>query len=344
MLHRSQERKPVPMKHYLGVSVILFALLFLLPLFTVTMVRRESAGEQEESVEILPPGEIDSHETIRVKLKDGVQEMTMGEYLQGVVRAEMPASFEQQALCAQAVAARTYTLYKIASGSNHGTQADVCSDPTCCQAYLDKTSAMSNWGARGESYEAKIENAVAATDGQTILYDGAPILAVFHSCSAGQTKSSGEVWKQDLPYLQSVSSPEKAGEIPNYYSRVEFTADEFQKKFLAAYPNADFSGSVSGWITGLTTTEGTNVDTVTVGGVKVRGAQMRTIFGLRSASFETEATDGKIIFYVTGFGHGVGMSQYGANEMAKEGSTWQDIIQHYYTGVTVAAWTRNGAA
>jgi stage II sporulation protein D len=337
-----------PVKPYLSTSAVLLCLLFLLPLATVTVIHHEhaeKAGEQEpERIEILPPGEIDSKEKVRVLLDGGVQEMPMNEYLQGVVRAEMPASFEQEALCAQAVAARTYTLYKIVTGGNHGDEADVCGDPTCCQAYLGLDSAKKNWGDDAERYEAKIENAVSATDGQTILYGGEPILAVFHSSSAGRTKSSGEVWSQDLPYLQSVSSPEIGGEIPNYFSRVEFTAAEFKKLFLAAHPEADFSGGAEGWVRDLTVTEGTNVDTVTIGGVTVRGAEVRTIFSLRSASFETEVQDGKLVFFVTGYGHGVGMSQYGANEMAKEGSDWQEIISHYYTGVTIAPFTRDGAA
>jgi stage II sporulation protein D len=311
----------------------------------VTVIHRDQTGEQNpESVEVLPPGEIDSAEKVRVLTKSGVATMTMSRYLQGVVRAEMPASFEQEALCAQAVAARTYTLYKISSGGNHGTQADVCTDPTCCQAYLDQKSAASNWGARAQQYEAKIENAVAATDGQTILYNKTPILAVFHSSSAGRTKSAGEVWSNNLPYLQSVESPEKGDAIPNYYSRVEFSKAKFCEKFRSVHPKADFSGSAKSWIQDLTVTEGTNVNTVVIGGIKVRGAEVRTIFSLRSASFETGVEDGKIVFYVTGYGHGVGMSQYGANEMAREGKTWREIIQHYYTGVSIAAWSRNGAA
>ncbi|MDN0031924.1 stage II sporulation protein D [Oscillibacter ruminantium] len=331
------------MKRYLGVSIVLLCLLFLLPLATVVthVVRREAAEEpaakEETKIELLPPGETDGSYTIRVLKGDKVETMTMGEYLQGVVRAEMPASFEQQALCAQAVAARTYTLYKMASGGNHGDLADICTDHTCCQAYLDKETATKNWGDNAENYEAKVENAVSLTDGQTILYDGVPVLAVFHSSSAGQTKKSGEVWTSDLPYLQSVSSPEGEG-VPNYYSRVEFTFAEFKKLFMAAYPEADLSGRVSGWFGERKVSEDGNVDSVTVGGVSVRGTQMRTIFSLRSTTFETEIQDGKIVFFVTGYGHGVGMSQYGAQQMAKDGSGWKDIITHYYTGVTVAVY------
>lgn len=336
-------RKPV--KHCMNVSALLFCLLFILPLVTVTVIQREKDSEQNpEAVEILPPGKIDSEETIRVLTDTGVKKMSMGEYLQGVVRAEMPASFQEEALCAQAVTARTYTLYKIATGSNHGTAADVCTDHTCCQAYLNKAAAQRNWGKNAAVYEQKIENAVAATDGETILYQDSPILAVFHSSSAGKTKGSGEVWTKDLPYLKSVSSPEKGKEIPNYYSRVVFTAEEFRKKIMAAYPKANLSKKPDSWITNLQTTEGHNVKSVTIGGVQISGARARALFGLRSATFDPEVKDGKIIFYVTGYGHGVGMSQYGANELAKEGKNWREIISHYYTGVTIARRTRDGAA
>ena len=331
------------MKRYLGVSAALLCLLFLLPLLTVVthVVRREAEKPQEteeSAIELLPPGETDGSYTLRVLLGDEVKTMTMGEYLQGVVRAEMPASFEQQALCAQAVAARTYTLYKMASGGNHGDTADVCGDHTCCQAYLDKETAAANWGENAANYEAKVENAVSLTDGQTILYAGQPILAVFHSSSAGTTKRAGEVWTDDLPYLQSVESPEGEG-VPNYYSRAEFTPEEFKALFLAAYPEAKLSGPASGWMRDRIVGEDGNVESVTVGGVTVRGAKLRTVFSLRSATFETAVEDGKIVFFVTGYGHGVGMSQYGAEKMAMDGATWREIVTHYYTGVTVARHT-----
>ncbi len=335
------------MRRYLGISALLLGLLFLLPLITVTthvVLRETGVGTKREvklvepEIELLPQGETDGSYTIRVLLGDEVKTMTMGEYLQGVVRAEMPASFEQQALCAQAVAARTYTMYKMSSGGNHGNTADICGDHTCCQAYLDKETAMSNWGDNAQAYEAKVENAVALTDGQTILYGGQPILAVFHSSSAGTTKRAGEVWTNDLPYLQSVESPEGEG-VPNYYSRVEFTFAEFKKMFLKAYPEADLSGPVSGWMKAWVIGDDRNVESVTVGGISVRGTKLRTIFSLRSATFEAEVADGKIVFFVTGYGHGVGMSQYGAQQMAKDGKDWKEIITHYYTGVTVAVHT-----
>ena len=329
------------MRRYLGVSLGLLGLLFLLPLATMLtgweeQTEPEAPPPETVKIQLLPPGETDNSYTLRVLLNGEVQEMTMAEYLHGVVRAEMPASFEQEALCAQAVAARTYTLYKMASGGNHGAQADICGDPTCCQAYLDEAQAMANWGAAGENNEAKIENAVAATDGQTILYEGSPVLAVFHSSSAGQTKSAGQVWINDLPYLQSVSSPEGEG-VPNYYSRVEVPAEEFRSAFLAAHPEADLSGPADGWVRDVQV-NGSSVDQAVVCGAAVRGTELRAMFSLRSASFEIEAQADRLVFYVTGYGHGVGMSQYGAEQMAKDGAAWRDIITHYYTGVTVATY------
>lgn len=325
-------------RHAARVGLLLAALLFALPVFTVTVVRGQRASEQpEEPIHLLPPGEIDSARTLRVLDGDTVTEMSFSDYLQGVLRAEMPASFQEDALCAQAVAARTYTYYKMSSGGNHGDTADICTDHSCCQAFLGKEKAADNWGKNAERYEAKIENAVSATDGQVMLYGGAPILAVFHSSSAGETWNSGEVWAQDLPYLQSVSSPEGEG-VPNYYSTVELTEAEFREKFLAARPEADLSGPASGWIRDPVM-DGVHVESVTIGGVSVSGPSVRSIFGLRSASFTAEAGDGKITFYVTGYGHGVGLSQYGANAMAEAGSTWREILEHYYTGVTIGTWT-----
>lgn len=325
-------------RHAARVGLLLAALLFALPVFTVTVVRGQRASEQpEEPIHLLPPGEIDSARTLRVLDGDTVTEMSFSDYLQGVLRAEMPASFQEDALRAQAVAARTYTYYKMSSGGNHGDTADICTDHSCCQAFLGKDRAADNWGKNAERYEAKIENAVSATDGQVMLYGGAPILAVFHSSSAGETWNSGEVWAQDLPYLQSVSSPEGEG-VPNYYSTVELTEAEFREKFLAARPEADLSGPASGWIRDPVM-DGVHVESVTIGGVSVSGPSVRSVFGLRSASFTAEAGDGKITFYVTGYGHGVGLSQYGANAMAEAGSTWREILEHYYTGVTIGTWT-----
>ena len=325
-----------------AVSAALLAALFILPLLVIVPFRSELLTREppvdETEGEPFVSGDLDSQTVLKVKNGDTVEKMDLGTYLVGVVRAEMPASFHQEALKAQAVAARTYTLYKIQSGGNHGDQADICTDSTCCQAYISEDRARSNWGGDADAYEAKAETAVKETDGQAILYGGVPILAVFHSSSAGLTRAAGEVWLSDLPYLQAVESPEAGERIPNYYSRVEFTEAACKEKLLAAFPEADLSGPMSGWLKNAVTDSAGSVETVEVGGVTVKGARVRTALGLRSACFDWEAKDGKLAFYVTGYGHGVGMSQYGADQMAAGGADYREILTHYYTGVTVDSY------
>ena len=201
-----------------------------------------------------------------------VVEMTMAEYLPGVVRGEMPASFHQQALDAQAVAERTFICYHMASGRKaEHPDADVCMDYHCCNAYTSAQAAAEKWGEHAAEYEAKIQQAVRDTDGQVILYNGQPILAAFHSSSAGVTANSGDVWVSTLPYLHSVKSPEGEGSVPNYYSVRELPAAEFQQTFLAAHPEASFAGAPETWITGRTENASGRVETVTIGGVTVEG-------------------------------------------------------------------------
>ena len=330
-------RKKEPVRQSMALSLILLAALFALPLAVIVPFRSELAvqaapAEEETTV---TAGEKDGGTVLRVLNGDTVEEMDLGTYLVGVVRAEMPASFPEEALKAQAVAARTYTLYKIQSGGNHGDTADICTDSTCCQAWIALDRAMENWGADGEEYEARVEAAVRDTDGEVILYGGVPILAVFHSSSAGLTRAAGDVWVSDLPYLQAVDSPEPEDSIPNYYSRVAFTAEELRTAILAALPEADLTGAAESWFSDPVTDDAGSVETVTVGGVTVKGTQVRSMLGLRSACFEWEPEGDGLAFYVTGYGHGVGLSQYGARRMAEEGADYREILTHYYTGVTV---------
>lgn len=324
------------------ISGLLMAALFLLPLMAITPFR-ESVIPVEQ-----PPSQMQERPAVSVSedralmlrvLREGaVEEMDLATYLMGVVRAEMPASFPQEALKAQAVAARTYTLYKLRSGGNHSGAADLCTDHTCCQAWLDAAQARENWGEDADVYEKKVEKAVRGTDGEVILYNGEPILAVFHSSSAGLTRAAGDVWQNDLPYLRAVDSPEGGEDVPNYYSRVEFTAETFRETVLAAIPEAKLSGDMSGWLRNAVTDRVGSVETVEVGGVTVRGSRLRTVLGLRSACFTWDAEGDTLVFYVTGYGHGVGLSQYGAGKMAEEGAEYREILTHYYSDATVERW------
>ena len=279
------------------------------------------------------PGEWDGAHTLRVLQKDGtVEEMTIADYLWRVVAAEMPATFDEEALRAQAVCARTYSLWKQAAGSHEADGADVCADSSCCQAYRAPEAAAQRWGeAAAPAYTAKIAGAVAATDGYVLTYEGALIQAVFFSSADGSTAGAAEVWGRSLPYLVPVDSPE-GDEVPNYRTAVTLTADEVRQLAEDKGLGCDLSGEPSGWFRNLTRSASGRVASVELGGAELSGGAARSLFSLRSASFDVAEEDGVFTFSVTGYGHGVGLSQYGANAMAKAGSGWREILAHYYTG------------
>ena len=281
-------------------------------------------------------GQKDGGVQLAVKNGDAVEIMALDVYLQGVVRGEMPASFELEALKAQAAAERTYIYYQLAAGRKEAhPNADVCTDPSCCNAWLSEEAAREKWGGDFDGWESRIEEAVAATDGQVALYGGQPILAVFHSSSAGKTAGAGDVWSGDMPYLRSVDSPEGEETVPNYYSAAEFTAAEAKALLAQAHPELTFSGGPDKWFGAVEKDESGRVGTVEVCGAPLRGVEVRRIFSLRSACFTIDAAADRVTFRVTGYGHGVGMSQYGANELARQGRTWQEILLWYYADITI---------
>ena len=292
----------------------------------------ETPPAEEERI----AGQRDGAVMITVLIDGTVVEMDLGSYLVGVVRAEMPASFEIDALKAQAVAARTYTLYKIASGgsANH-PQADTCADINCCKAYADRESAAALWGDRAAEYEEKIRAAVTETDGECVLYDGEPVLAVFHSSSAGMTMNAQDVWSSALPYLKSVSSPETAETVPNFCSSVTMSIAQLRSQLLAALPEARLGGNASDWFTNLRLQTNGTITSLQVGGVEIGGNRLRAILGLRSACFTFSFAGDSVTFSVQGYGHGVGMSQYGANLLARSGMDYREILAWYYTDTTV---------
>lgn len=268
-------------------------------------------------------------ERISVLIGGDVREMDMTEYLTGVVAAEMPASFESEALRAQAVAARSYAIY--CSGEGRHENADVCTNSGCCQAYLSEDELRERWGDRFGKYYEKVRRAVTDTAGEYLAYEGEAIFAAFHSSSAGKTESSGNVWNA-LPYLISVSSPESAESVPGYVSYVEVSAADFRSTLLSLDPEADFSGAEETWLEGLRLDESNRVASAAIGGREFDGAALRSAFKLRSTSFTLSYAGGNFLFTVTGYGHGVGMSQYGANVMAAQGASYTEILSHYYPG------------
>lgn len=271
----------------------------------------------------------DSKIFFTVKTDQGIETVCMDSYLPGVVAGEMPASFETQALMAQAVAARTYILHRMENGSANHPDADICNNPACCKAYVSDADMQKNWGEQYAAYCEKISAAAANTDGQYLTYEGHLIEAVFHASSAGATEASASIWNA-RPYLVSVDSPETEADVPNYVSQVDLSPDLLKQQLLSADPNLSFPADPAAWLTDISRNESGRVQTVTICGSTFSGAQLRSLLGLRSTSFSADYENGTFTFTVTGHGHGVGMSQYGANVFAKQGLDYRQILVHYY--------------
>lgn len=262
--------------------------------------------------------------TMRLRSGDGsVEEMDMDAYLVGVVLAEMPASFETEALKAQAVVARTYTQKACTTGGKHG-DGSVCTQYSCCQAYITESEYLAKGGTQ-ESVD-KVRSAVTETSGYVLTYEGTLIEATFFSCSGGATEDAAAVWGTDYPYLRSVESPGE--EDAAYYTDTKtFTTREFQNAL-----GTSLSGSPASWFGSVTYTAGGGVDSMNIGGEIYRGTQLRTLLGLRSTAFTVTINGDSITITTKGYGHRVGMSQYGADAMAVTGSTFDEILAYYYQG------------
>lgn len=267
---------------------------------------------------------------LTVCTEDGSGEtMDLSDYLTGVLLAEMPADFEPEALKAQAVVSGTYALSQQARGGRHENGA-VCTSPGCCQGYLSPESYLAAGGSR-ESVE-KIRAAVEAAAGQVLTYDGVLIDATFFSCSGGSTEDAVAVWGRDVPYLQATPSPGEE-EAAHYADTVTFPLSEFE-----AALGIRLTGSPDTWFSGTSYTSGGGVASVTIGGKTFTGVELRKHLGLRSTDMEFSAGAEEITVVTHGYGHRVGMSQYGAQAMAQAGSTYAEILAHYYQGATLEFW------
>lgn len=264
-----------------------------------------------------------------------VEEVAIDNYLCNVVSAEMPADYELEALKAQAVVARTYTIYKIQNKKHEN--ADICDDSTCCQAWVSKDVRFSRWDEnKRESNWAKIEQCVNETKGLIITYENKPINAFFHANSGGITELPVNVWGggSNLPYLQVVETAGEEG-YTQYSSEVILTKEELLEKLKTKYEDIQIDFTNDEDLKVLEHTDSNRVKTVKFGNHELSGVETRTLLGLRSTNFEISKDGDKIKFSVKGYGHGVGMSQTGADTMAKSGSTYEDIIKHFYIGVEI---------
>lgn len=264
------------------------------------------------------------------------EKIKLREYIIGSVAAEMPALYHTEALKAQAVASYTYAK-KVGEQNEKYKEsylgdADITDSPDTHQGYIDEKRRREKWGDNFEEYEKKIEDAVDEVFGYFMTYNGDTALAVYHSNSAGKTQSAKTLWGTEIPYLISVESPgDKLS--PDYVTTHEFSKSEFKK--LAKNCDISLDGDAEEWVNELTKADSGYIMSVRLGSTEVSASKFREEFGLKSCCFDIDYNDGEFTVTCYGYGHGAGMSQYGADYMARQGCTWREILKHYYTGIEI---------
>lgn len=263
--------------------------------------------------------------------KKVIEKVPLENYLVGVVAAEMPAEFKGEALKAQALAARTYIVNRLISKDTMGVpEGAQVTDTQINQVYMNDDEMRRDWGKDYSWKKEKVLEAVRATSGQILTYDGKPIDALFFSTGNGYTENSEDYWAGNFPYLRSVSSPWDK-KSPKFSNQKVLTVQAFEAKLGVKIG----SGSTIGKI--VARTAGKRVGKVDFNGKVLSGKDIREKLDLKSSDFAWERKGDTIVITTKGFGHGVGMSQYGANGMAEEGSDYKEIVKHYYQGVEITS-------
>ena len=265
-----------------------------------------------------------------------VEELNIDEYLYGVIASEMPVSFEIEALKAQAIVARTYTIYQMINNPTKHENADICDSYACCQAWITKDERFEKWNANeAEANWQKILDAVNSTKGKIITYSGQPINAFFHANSGGVTESSLNIWSGiDYPYLKPVETAGEQG-YTQYSSEVIISKGDLAKNIKEKYPDFEIDYTQENCIQVLEYTTSGRIKTIKIGNKELAGTEVRTLLGLKSTNFTFAVNGDTVIFSVIGYGHGVGMSQTGADALAKTGIGCEEIIKHFYTDVEI---------
>ncbi|GAA5346597.1 stage II sporulation protein D [Planifilum fimeticola] len=335
------------MRKGLWLFVPIFFFLLVMLAVPALLVSYPSATPQEKAPAPQELPRDPDEPVIRVFLSEEkrVVRVPLEQYVRGVVAAEMPADFHMEALKAQALAARTYIVDRLRGGDfsdmeTMGTEAKGAhvSDSVLHQAYRTDEQLKKSWGDRYAAYSSRINRAVLDTRGQVILYEGEPIYAAFFSTSNGRTENSEDVFSKSFPYLRSVPSPwdEKS---PRFLNEKTLTLDDFVRRMEKATGKRVAVAASSGgdWIRVLERTSGRRIKTLRIGDQTFTGRQVREALGLSSTDFTWTIENGRIRFQSKGYGHGVGMSQWGANLLAHQGKSAEEIVRHYYRGVDIGS-------
>ena len=256
--------------------------------------------------------------------------MQLEDYIYHVVAGEMPARYDIEALKAQAVAARTYLIRKMPDGCSAKEGADICTNSEHCQAFSDDEKLKKNWGDNYDEYYEKLRRAVSETSGEILTYDGKAIEAFYHASSGGQTEDVKNVYSESQPYLKSVSS---SGDEDEH--TVSFTLEQFAKLLSEAAPSSGITADNADSVKVISRYDSGRVEKVQVGSAILSGKQFRKALSLRSAIFWLNFSDARVSVTTHGYGHGVGMSQMGADYLAEEGKTYEEILSHYYSGADI---------
>lgn len=311
MLHLRKSK--IKIKHLLVYTVAMVFLMVLLPLISIKVFPGLLPGDEPAPYTKDLPKNVE----IYITKEDRYETISFEQYIQGVVASEMPSSFKSEALKAQAVASRTYALGKLLAGSK------LC-DSVHCQAY------------RCDSISAKVKRAVKDTEGQVLLYQGELAAhALYFASSGGDTENSQDVFVSAKPYLVSVASSFEPG-ATHKEEKLSLTLSDFASKLKEAFPSSDFGTIKKSAIKIRSHTKGGRVETVQIGRKTLSGSDIRSALGLYSSRFTISFKGNKILFTTSGSGHGVGMSQYGAEGFARKGKTYRQILAHYYRGTKVS--------
>ncbi|WP_316570534.1 stage II sporulation protein D [Neobacillus sp. YIM B06451] len=325
------------MKSIIALASFLFAVTLVIPALLVLPYKDKgvdgSIGENLQKAPVEENGqEADAAAEItvyRTGLKK-VEKLPLNKYLEGVVAAEMPAEFEEEALKAQALAARTYIVKQLMAEEKTGLpEGAQVSDTEIHQVYKSDAELKRIWGRDYSWKKKKIAEAVRSTDGQILTYNGKAITATFFSTSNGFTENSEEYWENAFPYLRSVESPWDR-KSPKFKDRVSIPVPEFERRLGVKLGNSKTIGKITG------RTAGNRISKVDFNGKVLSGRKIREELELRSSDFSWQRRGNEIIITTRGFGHGVGMSQYGANGMAAEGKSYQQIVKYYYKGIEIS--------
>jgi stage II sporulation protein D len=328
-------------KPFVVLAVVLFTITLLIPALLVLPFSEgdlngklgENLGSAKPEAIPVDSSQLDSSIEVAVYRlsRDHIEKIPLERYVVGVVAAEMPADFELEALKAQALTARTYIVRQMLSDSQLGVPKGAnVTDTVTHQVFKNEADMKKIWEPKDFKWKLrKIQEAVLATKGQILTYDGEPISSTFFSTSNGYTENSEDYWSNRFPYLRSVESPWDAKESPKFTNKVVMPIAEFERKLGVKLSETDQIGEI------IERTEGKRVAKVKINGKILTGKDIREKLELKSSDFSWIMKGNHIVIDTKGYGHGVGMSQYGANGMAKEGMNYEQIVKHYYQGVDI---------